>query len=591
MRADVTSMDPQADALAMAEGWSRVSGKAMQLMSEFWVRQLNTPFVKEAPAVDPLGLIDTWTKLGTGIMREPEKLAALQAAWFDEGLKLMQGFMAATAQPEPPVIRDKRFAAKDWSENRVADFIRQSYLLASKYVYETVQAVDGLDEATRAKATFYTRQMMDALAPSNFLLTNPHALQTAIDTKGASLLKGLENLLGDLERGRISMTDETAFRVGGNVAVTPGKVIFENRMLQLIQYAATTKQVYETPIVFFPPWINKFYILDLTAEKSMLKWLADQGFTVFIASWKNPDSGYAETTFEDYMVEGQLKAFEVVCEAAGVKSLHAVGYCAAGTLLSATLAYLHAKKKADIIKSATFFTAQVDFSEAGDLGIFVDDTQLAMIDKITKDTGYLDSQYMAQTFNLLRANDLIWSYVVNNYLLGKDPFPFDLLYWNNDATRLPRAMHIYYLTEFYQRNNLVKPGGITLAGVPIDLTKVKTNVYIQAGKEDHIAPAASVYKMTRHFKGPMRFILAGSGHIAGVVNPPFMQKYQYWSNKTLPESFTDFSATATEHKGSWWPDWLAWLEPQSGKKRSARVPGSGPHKAIENAPGRYVQET
>lgn len=591
------STDPQAEALALVEGWSRHAGQAMQRISDFWLEQWqNGQFGMDMTALahsplDPLGLVNMWSKVGTQLLQDPDRLNKIQQAWFADALKLTQAFMGTIQGQDGPhkAIRDKRFSAKEWSENHMADFIRQSYLLASKYVNEVVMGVKGVDPHTREKATFYTRQMLDALAPSNFLLTNPQALQTAIETKGESLVRGLENLLADLERGRISMTDEKAFEVGGNVAVTPGKVIFENRLFQLIQYAPTTKQVQEVPLLIFPPWINKFYILDLTAEKSMVKWLTDQGFTTFVVSWVNPDSSYAEVSFEDYMNEGELTAINVVREALGVDRVNVVGYCVAGTLLATTLAYLHGAGKADCINTATFFTAQVDFTEAGDLRMFVDEDQLALVDRLSKETGYLDSSYMAQAFNMLRANDLIWNYVVSNYLLGKEPFPFDLLYWNNDSTRLARAMHLYYLSNMYEHNLLVKPNALTMNGVPIDLRNVTTPTYIQAGKEDHIAPARSVYKMTQHFKGPLRFTLAGSGHIAGVVNPPAQKKYQHWTNEQLPATYDAFLRSAQEHPGSWWPDWVAWLKPQSGAMVAARVPGAGPYPALADAPGSYVK--
>jgi polyhydroxyalkanoate synthase len=488
-----------------------------------------------------------------------------------------------------PAKGDKRFSAREWTEQRYFDFVRQSYLLTVAFVQQAFQRTDEVEPHTKAKAEFYARQMLDALSPSNFLMTNPQALKLTLEEKGENLLRGLENLLGDLEQGRVSMTDYTAFKVGENVAITPGHVIFENRLFQLIQYTPTTDKVYETPIVFFPPWINKFYILDLTAEKSMIKWLVDKGFTVFIVSWVNPDSSYAETTLDDYMREGQLKALDVVRKATGTNSVHTVGYCVAGTLLSATLAYLHARGEQDIVKSATFFTAQVDFAEAGDLTVFVDNEQLKLVDELSRETGYLSSSYMSQTFNMLRSNDLIWSYVVNNYLLGKSPFPFDLLFWNSDSTRMPRAAHLYYLKNMYQDNALVKPDALSLNNVKLDLRRVKTPTFIQAGKEDHIAPAKSVYKMTHHFSGPMTFCLAGSGHIAGVVNPPALQKYQYWTNNSLPQTFEDFVAGATEHPGSWWPYWEKWLTGLCDRKIAARVPGSGDYSLIEKAPGRYVR--
>lgn len=567
-------------------------GKAQQLTTEFWLKQAQSGTL---PSIDPLGMIPTWTEVTTNLLSNPERLADIQTRFWQDSLKLWQSIAGLDTQAkdqEAPAakVSDKRFSAQEWQENQIFDFIRQSYLLTAKYLQETIGGVSGVDPKIKAKAEFFTKQFIDAFAPSNFLLTNPQALKITMEENGQNLLRGLEHLLSDIEQGRISMTDEKAFEVGRNVAVTPGKVVFENRMFQLIQYEPTTQKVYETPLVICPPWINKFYILDLTSEKSFVKWCTEQGVTVFMVSWINPDSSYADTNFEDYMLEGQIKALEVAADICGVPSVNVIGYCVAGTLLAATLAYLHARKRQSLVKSATFFTAQVDFTEAGELCVFVDDEQLETIEKLHAEKGYLDGTYMATTFNLLRSNDLIWSYVVNNYLLGRDPFPFDLLYWNSDATRLPKAMHLYYLKNMYLENNLVKPGALTLGGVPINLTTIKTPCYIQAGKEDHIAPARSVYKITQHFKGPMRFILAGSGHIAGVVNPPASHKYQYWTNDALPPSFDDFTKSVTEHKGSWWPDWIKWLGSQSGKKVSSPRPGEHTkYPAIEEAPGEYVK--
>jgi polyhydroxyalkanoate synthase subunit PhaC len=565
------------------------------MISEFMVRQMAKPASVAKPQnPDPLGVLKAWMDVGSQMMKDPQRLVAAQQTWWASQMQLLQGLggMAATGEGMPVVAPlpkgDKRFSAKEWTEQRMFDFIRQSYLLTVSVVQQVVQETEGVDGHTREKAGFFAKQMLDAMSPSNFLMTNPLALKATVEEKGENLLRGLENLLGDLDAGRISMTDYGAFKVGENVAITPGKVIFENRIFQLIQYTPTTEKVFETPILIFPPWINKFYILDLTAEKSMIKWLVDSGFTVFMVSWINPGSEYAETTLDDYMQEGQLEAMRVVCKAADVKALHAVGYCASGTLLSATLAHLHAKGQQDIVKTATFYTAQVDFTEAGDLSIFVDDAQLKLIEEMTAETGYLDSTYMAQTFNMLRSNDLIWSYVVSNYLLGKDPFPFDLLFWNSDSTRMPRALHLQYLRTLYQQNLMVKPDALVLNGTPIDLRKIKTPAFIQAGREDHIAPAKSVYKMTHHFSGPMTFCLAGSGHIAGVVNPPVQKKYQYWTNPDLPKAYDDFVAGTTEHPGSWWPYWAEWLTAASRKKVSARMPGAGGFDVIENAPGRYV---
>lgn len=580
--------DPTADAFAAFQTWSRLFGKAQQLSYEFWSRQAQPVDTTEP---DPLGLWSAWSLVATSLANNPEKLGQMQAQFLSDSVKLWQSFLQPGDVPAGgSSSRDRRFSAPEWQENALFAFVKQSYLMTSNYMMQVVDSAENLDPKVKAKAEFYTRQFIDAMSPTNFAATNPDVLRKIAETNGQSLLSGFEHMLSDLERGRITMTDEDAFKVGVNVAATPGKVVFENRLFQLIQYTPTTETVHEIPIVFFPPWINKFYILDLTEKKSLVRYLLDAGFTVFMTSWVNPEGSLRDVTFSDYLIEGELKSLETAAQVCGVKSVHTVGYCVAGTALAALLAHLHATKTQAKVASATFLTAQVDFADAGDLGIFVDEQQLETLERISTENGYLDGSYMATTFNMLRANELIWNYVISNYLLGNDPMQFDLLYWNSDATRLPMTMHLYYLRNMYLKNALVKPGALEVNGTPVDLHKVKTPTYVQAGKEDHIAPARSVFKVTQYFKGPLRFIMAGSGHIAGVVNPPSAQKYQYWTAETLPETLEDFMATATEHKGSWWPDWLAWLKPQSGKQVPARIPGTAGLPAIEDAPGRYVKQ-
>ncbi|QXQ06022.1 class I poly(R)-hydroxyalkanoic acid synthase [Sphingosinicellaceae bacterium] len=576
---------PALPALDQFQRWSDLIGRGQQTMLEFMTREA-------APAnPDPFGMLATWQKVAAAAAADPQKIAAMQTRFMTDSLALWQSFLTPGASSETkPDVRDKRFKDAAWAELPAFDLMRQSYLLASKYVLETTAGLDGLDEHDKAKALFHARQFVDALSPSNYPLTNPEVLKATIETKGENLLKGLDHLLDDLKAGRMRMTDETAFEVGRNVAVTPGKVVFENRLFQLIQYAPTTPDVYATPLLIFPPWINKFYILDLTPEKSFIRWAVEQGLTVFIVSWKNADASLADVTLDNYVGEGMVMAIAKTLEATGAERTHAIGYCVAGTTLAATLAYLTAKGQADKVATATFFTAQVDFADCGDLSVFVDDEQIEGVAKMTEGKGYLPGAAMATTFNMLRSNDLIWNYVVNNYMLGKDYLPFDLLYWNSDATNVPAQWHKAYLEDMYRDNKLIVPGGISVAGVPIDLSTVMTPSYIQGGKEDHIAPARSAYRITQAFGGPVRFVLAGSGHIAGVVNPPSQHKYQYWTNDALPAAFAEFVAGATEHKGSWWPDWIVWLSAQSSDKVPARVPGEGPLKAIEDAPGRYVKE-
>ncbi|MBB4631652.1 PHA/PHB synthase family protein [Sphingosinicella soli] len=574
-----------------AQRWTWLAGKMQQMMMEFLAKE-STDGVVLGP--DPLGLVETWSKMATAAMTDPGRLAQLQAEYWRDAATLWQAFATPGEVKPPELPADKRFKGQAWSEMPAFDFLKSSYLLTSQYVLQLVGGLDGMDDKERQKALFYTRQFIDALSPSNYVLTNPEVLKATVESKGENLLKGTQHLLDDLQRGRMTMTDENAFEVGRNVAVTPGKVVFENRMFQLIQYAPSTANVHETPLIIFPPWINKFYILDLTPEKSFIRWAVAQGLTVFVVSWKNADASLADATTETYIREGFIVAIDAVLKGLGVKSAHVIGYCVAGTTLAMTLAFMAARGEADKVKTATFFTAQVDFSECGDLGVFVDADHLKAVKELSEGKGYLDGRFMATTFNMLRANDLIWNYVVNNYLLGKDYFPFDLLYWNSDSTNVPAKWHAEYLEGLYRDNKMIRPGAIVIDGTPIDLTRVHTPVYIQGGKEDHIAPARSSWKLTRNFAGPVRFVLAGSGHIAGVVNPPDANKYQHWTNDTLPETFEDFAATATEHPGSWWPDWIDWLTPQSGKQIPARTPGKGSKggtlTAIEDAPGRYVRE-
>ena len=490
-------------------------------------------------------------------------------------------------EPEPG---DNRFKDPDWSEGPFFDFCKQAYLITARWAEDLTKSTEGIDEKTRQKALFYLEQTLAALSPSNFPLTNPEVLRATLATNAENLVKGMMQLAHDLEQSQdllqVSQTDLSAFEVGKNLAVTPGKVVFQNDLIQLIQYAPTTAEVYERPLLITPPWINKYYILDLVPEKSFVKWAVDQGFTVFIVSWVNPDARLAAKTFEDYMREGLLAALEAVNRQCGVHHVNALGYCVGGTLLACTLAYMAAKGD-DRIGSAGFLAAQVDFSAAGDLLVFIDDTQLKALEEMMAEQGYLDGSRMAAVFNMLRPRDLIWPYIVNNYLLGKKPFPFDLLYWNSDSTRLPAANHAFYLREFYHLNRLSK-GEMQLGGVTLDLKAVTIPIYELATKEDHIAPAASVFRGAKLFGGPATFALAGSGHIAGVINPPVKKKYKFWSGGPAV-SLENWLTSATEHPGSWWPDWAAWLAKQSGAKVPARDPASGPLKPIEDAPGSYVK--
>jgi polyhydroxyalkanoate synthase subunit PhaC len=485
--------------------------------------------------------------------------------------------------------RDKRFSAPEW-DHPVFDLVRQGYTIMADVMMQSVATVPGLDPHQRAQTEFAMRSLVEAMSPANSPLTNPVALDRALETGGSSLIAGFQNFMTDLQRGQLTHTSPTAFEVGVNIATTPGKVIYETALFQLIQYAPTTPTVAKTPLVIFPPWINRFYILDLSPEKSFIRWAIAEGLSVFMVSWKSADASMKDIVWDDY-IAAQIEAIDTIRALLDVKSVHAIGYCVAGTTLAATLAVLTAKGKARKVKSATFFTAQVDFSEAGELLNFIDDASLAMIEQLATD-GYLDGRYLALAFNMLRGKDLIWNTVVSNYLLGKDYPSFDLLHWNGDTTNLPAKWHMAYLTDLYRDNRLVVPGALSALGEAIDLRRIETPAYVQAGREDHIAPLASVWKLTEQLRGPLRFVLAGSGHIAGVVNPPAAQKYQYWTNDSVPGSLDDFLAGATETKGSWWPDWIEWIRAFGANEvaaAGARIPGGGTIAAIEDAPGRYVK--
>ncbi len=572
----------------------KVAEQSQKLVAEFMQRQGENP----ASDPDPLNISASFLEMTQAMMANPEKILEAQMNLWQDYLNLwQQTALKMTGQEAEAVAEpargDKRFRDEDWQENQVFDFIKQSYLLTSRWLQKTVNEVEGLDDKTARKVDFYTRQFADAMSPSNFVMTNPEVLRATLEQNGENLVRGLDHMLEDLERGKgklsIKMTDLDAFEVGENVAVTPGKVVWQTDLMQLIQYEPTTEKVYKRPLVIVPPWINKYYILDLRQDNSFIKWAVDQGLTVFVVSWVNPDKTLADKKFEDYMFEGILAALDGVEAATGERDVNLIGYCLGGTLTAATLAYMK-EKSDDRVKSATFFTCLVDFENAGELSIFIDEEQIAFLEKKMEDQdGILDGQSMASTFNMLRANDLVWSFVVNNYLLGKDPFPFDLLYWNSDATRMPAEMHSFYLRKMYQENLLSKPGGLELAGVKLDLSKVDIPVHIISAKEDHIAPWKATYVATQLYSGKTEFTLSGSGHIAGIVNPPAAKKYCYWTNSENPPTQDDWFEGAEMHTGSWWPHWKKWVARQSGKKVDARNPGSNKAKIIEDAPGSYVK--
>ncbi len=580
------------DPALMTRTMAEVAERGQRIVGDFLRRQ-----AADSSKPDPLNIGHAFMEMTARMMANPAQLVQAQIGFWQDYLTLWSNTARRMMGGDAPAVieearGDRRFKDDAWRENEVFDFIRQSYLLSSRYFTSVVQGTEGLDAKTAQKVDFYTRQFVDAMSPANFVMTNPEVLRRTAETGGANLLKGLTNLLADLERGkgklRIRMTDDSKFKVGENIAVTPGKVVFQNDLMQLIQYAPTTETVYKRPLVIFPPWINKFYILDLRPKNSLIRWAVEQGHTVFVASWVNPDEHLSEKGFDDYMKEGVLAALDAIEAATGERAVNAIGYCLGGTLLATTLAYM-AVKKDTRIKTATYFVTMTDFEESGELGVFIDEEQLQGLEERMGKRGFLDGREMATTFNMLRANDLIWSFVVNNYLLGQEPFPFDLLYWNDDSTRMPAKMHSFYLRRMYQANDLCKPGGITLLGTAIDLRKIKVPSYLVSTREDHIAPWKSTYRGTQLYSGPVRFVLAASGHIAGVVNPPEGGKYSHWVNEELPASPDEWFAGATELAGSWWPDWQRWVTGQDKAMVPARVPGEGKLPALEDAPGSYVR--
>ena len=564
--------------------WASVMGRAQQMMLDFAMGQANDGQAGAAALFDPAGWLNNpttqmWTEQSSRMWNQG-------VAFWTSLATLGPSFTPVTEAP-----KDKRFADPDWTANPAFALIRQTYGLLSDQLLETTRQMSGLDDNARKKMEFAAKGMADAFSPSNLALTNPEVIKRAIETRGESLLKGLQHMLTDLSRGQLSHVDPDAFEVGVNIATTPGKVIHETDLYQLIHYEPTTKDVYTVPLLIFPPWINRFYILDLNPAKSFVAWAVEQGLSVFMVSWKSADASMKDVIWDDY-IAAQVDAIDTVRELLDVPAVHTIGYCVAGTTLAATLAMLSARQEADKVKSVTFFTAQIDFEFAGDLKMFVDESYLALLEQLSAQ-GYLDGRYMAATFNTLRGRDLIWNYVVNNYLLGNDYPPFDLLYWNGDTTNLPAKWHRQYLVDLYRDNRMVVPNSLSVCGTPIDLKKIKTPAYIQAGREDHIAPLASVWRLMDHLAGDKTFLLAGSGHIAGVVNPPAAGKYQYWTGDNDAATLADFEASASETKGSWWPHWIEWIAAQDSAKtpvKGARIPGKGAKKAIEDAPGRYVKQ-
>ncbi len=586
-----TTSPPAWDAAAIANQLQTIAGQSQRLMQGFLSKQSTG---------GQIGMGDTSTLGGafldlmTSVMSDPAAVANAQIDLFNDSMTVWRHaaervLLMRKSDAEP--LRDKRFKHPDWTKNAMFSFIQESYLVAAKSLLSSVRDVKGLDSATARKVDFYTRQFVDAMSPSNFIATNPEVLTTTLQTGGQNLLRGLENLLADLDKGEgrlsITMTDVKSFRLGENIATTPGKVVYQNELMQLIQYAPSTSDARRRPLLIVPPWINKFYVLDLQPKNSFIKWCVDQGHTVFVISWVNPDERLAQKSFEDYMLEGSLAALDAIEAATSERSVNAVGYCLGGTVLASTLAYLAARAD-DRIASVTYFVTLVDFTEVGDMAVFIDDEQISSLEKRMQERGYLEAHDMATSFNMLRANDLIWSFVVNNYLLGKEQIPFDLLFWNSDATRMPAAMHSFYLRNMYQRNLLAKPGGITLAGTPIDLSKIKAPTFLLATREDHIAPWKSTYAATRLYVGPVKFVLSASGHMAGVISAPG-SKYGHWTNDDLPSTPDEWLDGAKSHQGSWWPLWDNWVTSFDLGRAPPRWPGDGKLAVIEDAPGTYVR--
>ncbi len=582
------------DPVELARTMGQIAERSQKLVAEFVARQHAKPSIGMG---DPLNITQAFLDMTARLMSNPGQMVQAQMTLWQDYMTLWQNTTRRMlGQPAQPVVtpsaEDRRFKDAAWDDSYVFDYLKQSYLLTARWIQETVKQVEGLDDKTAKKVDFYTRQFVDAMAPSNFAATNPEVVRATLESGGENLVKGLQNLLSDLERGdgrlMIKMTDEQAFKVGENIAISPGKVVFQTPLMQLIQYTPTTPSVIKRPLLIMPPWINKFYILDLREKNSFIKWAVGQGHTVFVVSWVNPDGELANKSFDDYMVEGPLAALDAIERQTGEKDCNVIGYCLGGTLLACTLSYLASKGQESRVASATYLTTMIDFTEAGELSVFIDEEQLAALEERMNKKGFLEGADMATTFNMLRANDLIWSFVVNNYLLGKDPFPFDLLYWNSDSTRMPAAMHSFYLRNMYQANKLVT-GDITLLDTKIDLTRIKTPSFILATREDHIAPWRSTFAATRFYRGPTQFVLAASGHIAGVVNPPAAKKYSYWTNAKKAKSPDLWLEGATQHDGSWWTEWQGWIGEFSDGQIAPRDPAGGPLKPIEDAPGSYVR--
>lgn len=580
--------DPVALGRIMAESFQKMGPLLQDYMKENGPLPLNT-------TSSPLNIQDSYAAFMKALMSDPQKLIKLQTDYWTQWMGLWQNALLR-AKGEPvsdlykPGAGDRRFRDESWESTLLFDFIKQSYLMTKDWMLESLHETEGMSPEEMKRLDFYTRQVTDAMAPSNFLLTNPEVLEETLKTGGENLVRGFQNLLEDMARGKgqinISTTDEDAFEIGRNIAATKGRVIFQNDLMQLIQYAPQTEKVFKRPLLIVPPWINKYYILDLTPENSLVNWLVRQGHTVFMISWVNPGPNMSQTRFEDYMQAGVIESLRQIKKATGEKDVNAIGYCIGGTLLAMTLAWMAEKREKEKIVSATFFTTLIDFEKAGELKLFIGEDQLNDINRKMEKTGLMEGKTLQRTFSALRANDLIWSFVINNYLMGKEPFPFDLLYWNNDSTNMPKAMFSFYLRKMYIENALVRPDGIRMDETPLDISKIKTPSYFLSTFEDHIAPWQATYDGARLFSGPVTFVLSGSGHVNGVVNPPAKNKYGYETSGTLLKNAEDWMKNTKKAKGSWWPHWQKWVKDFTGPEVEARKPAKG----IEPAPGSYVKK-
>lgn len=579
----------------LAQNMGRLMEEAGKVTAAY-LKPIERGEAKTGAADEASEMVKTIGRVAERWISDPRKIIEAQASLTSDFMNLWSNTLKRAGGEDAPAVaepdkRDARFADPDWSAHPMFDFIKQAYLIGSRWAESMVDKAEDLDPHTREKARFYVKQIASALSPSNFVATNPELLRETLRQNGENLVRGMKMLAEDIEAGKgelkIRQSDARAFEVGVNIATTPGKVIYRNEIIELIQYAPSTEKVFKRPLLIVPPWINKFYILDLNADKSFIRWCVAQGLTVFCISWVNPDERHAAKDFESYMREGIFAALDAITEATGEKKVTTIGYCVGGTLLGVTLAYMAATKDKRI-DSATFFTTQVDFSKAGELSVFVDEDQIKAVEEQMSQRGYLDGSRMAGAFNMLRPNDLIWSYAINNYLKGKVPTAFDLLYWNSDSTRMPAANHSFYLRSCYLENRLSK-GEMRIGGKSLDLKAVTIPIYNLAAKEDHIAPAQSVFLGSQRFGGPVDYVMAGSGHIAGVINPPSKVKYQYWTGGSLDGAFEDWAKGATEHPGSWWPHWFEWIKAQAPKLVLAREPGGGKLEPIEDAPGSYVK--